>query len=121
MSGYSRTASRWSDVSPKMTSSRLMTVAKTGRRTETSAIRIASGRVAADFFDRRAVPHVLRAFDDHALPFREARDDLDVARPALADANLAPLDDAIVDDEHVGPALLGPENGRASCRGYGAE
>ena len=40
MSGYSRTDSRCSDTMPKMTSSMLKTVAKTGRRTESSEIRM---------------------------------------------------------------------------------
>ena len=40
MSGYSRTDSRCSDTKPKITSSMLSTVAKTGRRTESSAIRM---------------------------------------------------------------------------------
>ena len=40
MSGYSRTDKRWSDTRPKITSIMLKTVAKTGRRTDSSEIRI---------------------------------------------------------------------------------
>ncbi len=85
MSGYSRTEMRCRQTIPKMISIRLMTVAKTGRRIETSAIRMAalpSGRlrqgrrgdrgasVGAHFEDLAAIAHFLRAFDDDAFAAR---------------------------------------------------
>src|SRR5512144_2134239 len=85
MSGYSRTEMRCRQTIPKMISIRLMTVAKTGRRIETSAIRMAaSGRggrgrgghcraaVGAHFEHLAAIAHLLRAFDDDALAAFEA-------------------------------------------------
>ena len=56
MSGYSRTDRRWSDTRPKITSSRLMTVAKTGRRTESSEIRMPSARAAGARSLRTTLP-----------------------------------------------------------------
>ncbi len=41
MSGYSRTGSCWKDKRPRITSSRLITMANTGRRTDKSEMTIA--------------------------------------------------------------------------------
>src|SRR5690349_7597561 len=112
MSGYSRTASRCKDTSPKITSSMLMTVAKTGRRTDSSEMRMpkrGSARAAARLLNLRAFAHVLRTFDYHAIVLGDAFDDLDVAGPALAGLHLVPLDHVVAHDEEVGPAPLGYE------------
>src|SRR5690606_35397768 len=112
MSGYSRTDSRCSDISPKITSSRLMTVAKTGRRTETSKrsirARLLRGIVTRDVH-LVPVAEVLRAFDDDALPFRQRVGHLDLARTPLADTHLAALGALVRHDEDVRAALLGDD------------
>src|SRR5262245_10264069 len=110
MSGYSRTDRRCSDTSPKITSIMLRTVAKTGRRTDSSEMRMLSARAAVRLFDRAAVADVLRAVDDDALVLVHAVDDLDVARLALAGLHLAALDGVVAHDEHVCLAALGDES-----------
>src|SRR5688572_8623210 len=115
MSGYSRMASRSSEMRPKMMSSRLMTVANTGRRTEISEIRMTSGpgRLGdgGALPHRRSVSQVLRAFDDDVLPRRDAGADLHLAGPAASDADFTALRGAVPDDKHVRIALLGHYRG----------
>src|SRR5262245_27650900 len=121
MSGYSRTDRRSRATKPKMINSRLMTVAKTGRRIETSEMRMRvrasgagggdgrAGRV--DFQHRNAVANLLRAFDDDALAAVETGRDLYFTRPTPADRHFALGDDVVFDDEHERLALLGNERG----------
>src|SRR5690606_10001932 len=119
MSGYSRTERRCSDINPKITSSRLITVTKTGRRTEASESSIRSapvrpvtrrlGRVVARHLDAVAVAQVLRALDDDPIALVEPGDDLDLAGAPLADAHLAAVSAIVRDDEHVRASALGDD------------
>ena len=110
MSGYSRTDRRCSDTRPKMISSRLITVAKTGRRTDSSEMRMRQlGRRPARLLASAAVADVLRAVDDDALVSAVRRR----SRPRRAGAcrcHFATLDDVVRDDEHVGS---GPARARS--------
>src|SRR5690349_16530266 len=113
MSGYSRTARRCSDTRPKMISSKLMTVAKTGRRTDSSDSFMTSGllfrlsaRLLSLLAHRPPITQVLRSLDDHPLLFLQAIDDLDHARTTFAQLHRATRGLAVVDHEHESVALL---------------
>ena len=58
---------------------------------------------------RCTVTHFLRAFDDDPLTGREAREHLDTAGTAAADAHFTPLGLAVVHHEHVLPLGFGRE------------
>src|SRR5690606_33559088 len=109
MSGYSRIGRRSSETKPKISSSKLTTVAKTGRRTEISERRMSGPRwlLVQLRLNAAAVADLLRALNHHLLVLAQTGDDLDLARPALAGAHLAPFDDAIAHDEHERFSLLG--------------
>src|SRR5262245_36810267 len=131
MSGYSRTDKRSSATKPKMISSRLMTVANTGRRIETSEILIGGasslgdGRAGGvDLQHRDAVPNLLRPFDDDTLAAIETGRHLHLTRAAAADRHFALAGEAVLDDEHEGLALLGHERAlgdQQHLRGRGAD
>src|SRR5688500_5845923 len=124
-SGNSRSESRVTAPIPRMNSSSDITIAKTGRRTDRSEI-IMGGRgsladarrSSAGFVGRHvacrlepgdllhgahggAVTHLLRTLDDHALARLEARQHLDGAGAAAADADLTARSTAVRDDVDV--------------------
>ncbi len=88
MSGYSRSAS-WSSAStPTITSTRLMTAAKTGRRTEVSEMIIGPDLAAGQRRDRHAGADLLGTLCDYGVTLFEAVHDLDHTWHPSADADL---------------------------------
>src|SRR5688572_13880542 len=110
MSGYSRSGRRSNDTIPKMISNKLITVANTGLRIETSesfmpsTCRRASG---PDFLHTGLVAHFLRAVDDHTLALGKPNRHFDFSRTAPANADLALGRHAVFDHEHESAALFG--------------
>src|SRR5688572_5665447 len=120
MFGSSRSVSRVNAMMPTTTSSRLITVAKTGRRIDRSERLIASARrgrrrgvgrlrpaglrrLRRDLGDPRAVAQLHRTVDDDAFAGGETLQDLDFAGAARTEFDAALLDGAVgLHDEDVG-------------------
>src|SRR5512137_2848076 len=116
-SGSSRTARRDQARKPRITSSRLRTVAKTGRFTEISEILMtvfpvppAAWRPEPRLHPEppprldahpRAFTQLLRAFRDHEVTLRETLQHLHVAHATLPEAQAALRHGVVLDQEHV--------------------
>src|SRR5262245_15926801 len=88
MFGYSRTVSRLNETTPIRMTTRLRTVAKTGRRMQSSDRPIGSGLLGRCRLDGGPVAQLHDAVgDDHRVAL-QAFDDLDLAAAALADLHL---------------------------------